>query len=75
MNHKIKITPRDETNRSFIIKIDELDMSGIIQTLDISLVAGEMPHVTLELVPMEIEIPTELEAAITIIRDNAMDDE
>lgn len=75
MTHKIKITPRDAAHRRFVIEVDGMDLSGIVQVLNLSLVAGEMPNVTLELVPMEIEIPAELEAKINMIRDGVRDDE
>jgi 3'-phosphoadenosine 5'-phosphosulfate (PAPS) 3'-phosphatase len=64
MNHKIKLTPRDETGRYFIIELDGVDISGFVRAVHISLIATETPTVTLELAPMEIEIPTELEAVV-----------
>lgn len=74
MNNKIKITQRDETQRSFIIELGGMDISKYVTGVNISLIATKRPRVTLELVPFEIEIPAELEAIITTIRDSAMDD-
>lgn len=75
MTHKFKITETDHP-LFYNIELDGKDISKYVCGVSISLQAGSVANVTLDLVPMEIEIPHELEAiVIAESRESVTDDD
>jgi len=63
---KFKLTSDGKYGENWKIEIDGHDFSGYVNTVGIKLVAGEAPQITLKLAPMEVEIPEEFLAMLTV---------
>jgi hypothetical protein len=58
----IKIIPLE--GKAYRLELDGIDISHYTKSISFSLNALEKARVTLELVPMDVELPVELEAVV-----------
>ena len=61
---KLKLTPRDRSCTMFDIELDGIKISKYVTSVTLMFNAGMPPYAVLYLVPLEIDIPDEINAVI-----------